>query len=55
MIGSDSYIEVKLKKKAEKIRGLWQTLSAVPDAAAKAYHAERLKTARSRAQDGQNC
>ena len=56
MIGSDSYVKVKLKKKAGKIRGFLQTLTAVPDVAAKAYHAERLafrvlkETARSRAQ-----
>ena len=56
MIGSDSYIKVRLKKKAERIKGFLQTLTAVPDIAAKAYHAERLafrvlkETARSRAQ-----
>ena len=56
MIGSDTYTKVKLKKKAEKIRGSLQTLTAVPDVAAYAYHAERLafrvpkETARSRAQ-----
>ena len=55
IIGNDNYIQLKLKKKALKIKGYLKTLVSVVERAARAYHVERLafrvlkQTARSRA------
>ena len=55
MIGDESFVKAKPRKEAGKIQRYLQTLAAVPDRAAVAYHSERLasrvltETARSRA------